>query len=168
MKPLSLLCPASFNFVTRKVNLSSPPNAGGDGSNDVRRVKRGYTSHRYRVSFPEGIGGGDESLYIAGNAVEFRVPRIDGTCCMQAVPFGFPMLSLYLRTEAMSPILTVPQGTSSNSPSSMRNGRLTQTAHSNVALIKAPSADPGNFVHLRPIRWASGMKSPDLPLTAPV
>lgn len=41
------------------------------------------------MSFPEGIGGGDEGLYIAGNTVEFRVPRIVGTCLYAGGPIRF-------------------------------------------------------------------------------
>lgn len=54
-------------------------NAGGGGSNDVRHVTRdGISVVATGFSFPEGISGDDENLYIASNAVVFTVPRSGG------------------------------------------------------------------------------------------
>jgi len=60
-------------------------NAGVSGANDVRHVTRdGSSTVATGLSFPEGISGDDENLYIASNAAVVTVPRSGGTPSLYA------------------------------------------------------------------------------------
>ncbi|HXN23763.1 MAG TPA: hypothetical protein VOA41_13580 [Candidatus Dormibacteraeota bacterium] len=77
-------------FVAGRDDLFVTSNAGGEGSDDVKRVTRnGVSTIATGLGFPEGIAGDDENLYVASGAVVVTVPRSGGTPVFYA---GSPIL----------------------------------------------------------------------------
>jgi hypothetical protein len=77
-------------FVAGTDDLFVTSNAGGGGTDEIKRVTRnGVSTVATGLSFPEGIAGDDENLYVASGAVVVTVPRTGGTPIFYA---GSPIL----------------------------------------------------------------------------